>query len=299
VDDRAAPAEAIVIALDVEVTAGEFSLVVHEKVDARVLAVLGPSGAGKSTLLEALAGLRGQPAERRVGWVPQDVLLFPHLDVARNIVFGARKAIEEALDVLELRPLLQRSPTTLSGGERQRVALARALASDPEMLLLDEPLSAVDVAHRARIVPFLLGLGTPTILVTHDLGEATAMASHALLLRKGRVERVGTIGEAIGAAIAAVPDLDINNLFRQGDATYAIAADEIMIATKRPESISARNILSATIVNIVRVGSDAIVESSVDDQILRARVTSAAVESLGLKRGTQVFLVIKKQALRA
>lgn len=289
------------IALDADLRAGDFALSVHERVDARVLAVLGPSGAGKSTLLEAMAGLRGgaPPERRRVGWVPQDVLLFPHLDVEHNIRFGARASIDEAIDVLELRPLLKRSPLTLSGGERQRVALARALATDPKILLLDEPLSAVDVAHRARIIPYLRARDVPIVLVTHDLGEAAAMATHALVLRAGRVARVGRIGEAIATAITTVPDLHINNVFRQGDQTYSLAADEIILATKRPDSISARNILEATIERIDVVGDNAVVEVRALDQTLRARVTSAAVEALELKTEQAVFLVIKQQALRA
>lgn len=327
------------IELDLDVPLAGFSLVVKTRIDARVIAVLGRSGAGKSTLLEAMAGLRGRPTrgavildgvdlgavppeERRVGWVPQDTLLFPHLDVAGNIAFGARRATDELIDVLELGGLLHRAVETLSGGERQRVALARALARDPRILLLDEPLAAIDVAHRARIVPFLLRLRAemPIVLVTHDLGEAAAIASHALILGDGRVLSAGTMAEATRAAFAAVPELRVDNLLTgtvhegvltlaggavhvsrsdaEGAATYALSADEIIIATERPNGISARNVLAATVTTIESLGEDALVEVEAIGQRLRARLTDAAVESLSLAPGARVFLVIKSHAVR-
>jgi molybdate transport system ATP-binding protein len=322
------------IELDVQVHRGEFALAVRTKIDARAVAILGASGAGKSTLLEAIAIGRAHvvvngedlgslpPHQRRVGWVPQDAALFPHLDVAGNIAFGARVSIGDVLDVLELVPLLRRRVTTLSGGEKQRVALARALASDPRLLLLDEPLGAVDVAHRGRIVPFLLRLHAriPVLLVTHDLGEAAAIATHAVVLRGGRVDTVGRIGEATRALFSAVPDLRVDNLLagnvregvltlvdgstvavprgNDGDATYALAADEIMIATERPAAISARNVLDATIASMDAIGDDALVEVDALGQRLRAKLTDAAVDHLSLTPGKKVFLVIKTHALK-
>lgn len=322
------------IDLAVEVSRGEFSLQVVTSIDARAVAVLGASGAGKSTLLETIALGAGRvvvdghdlgalpPHQRRIGWVPQDVALFPHLDVAGNIAFGARVAIDDALDLLELRPLLRRSVTTLSGGEKQRVALARALATDPRLLLFDEPLAAVDVAHRSRIVPFLLRLHArvPLLLVTHDLGEAAAIATHALVLRDGRIDTVGPIAEATRALFAAVPDLRIDNLLvgrvsdgtltltngsplvvprgTDGDATFALPADEIMIATERPTAISARNVIEARVTTIDSLGGDALVEVDALGQRLRAKLTDAAVDHLTLQVGATVFLVIKTHALK-
>ncbi len=318
------------IELDLDVRRDDFALRVATTIDARAVAILGASGAGKSTLLESVALGSGRvivdgtdlsalpPHQRRVGWVPQEIGLFPHLDVAGNIAFGARVAIDEALDLFELRPLLRRSVTTLSGGERQRVALARALASDPRLLLLDEPLAAVDVAHRGRIVPFLLRLHArvPVLLVTHDLGEAAAIATHALVLRGGKLHSVGPITSALAAA---VPDLRVDNLLSgeardglltlasgdtiavprgaEGRATYALPASEIMIATERPAAISARNVIPAQIAAIDAVGDDALVEVDALGERLRAKLTDSAVDSLALTPGQRVFLVIKSHAL--
>jgi molybdate transport system ATP-binding protein len=312
------------------------SLVVRASLDARAIAVVGPSGSGKTTLLETIAGLRvarGRaivdgaslmelpPDERRVGWVPQEVALFPHLDVARNIAFGARGSVDDAIDVLELRPLLTRKPATLSGGEKQRVALARALATQPRVLLLDEPLAAIDVAHRARILPWLLRIRdaskVPIVHVTHDLGEAAAIATHAIVLRDGRVAASGTIAEAIGAA----PELALDNVIvgevreagvlsigkatiavprgdALGPAVYAIAANEIIVATERPNAISARNVIEATIARVSQTGDDALVELLAFEQTFRAKLTDAAVEGLSLEPAAAAFMIIKTHALR-
>lgn len=325
------------IELDLTVPLASFTLEVRAKLDARAIAIVGPSGSGKSTLLETIAGLRPSargrvvidgaalmelpPNERRVGWVPQEVALFPHLDVAANIAFGARGPVDDAIDVLELRALLSRKPATLSGGERQRVGLARALATKPRVLLLDEPLAAVDVAHRARILPWLLKVrdasNVPMLHVTHDLGEATALATHAIVLREGRVAAAGTIREAIGAA----PELALDNLIfgevtaagvlaigdftlsvprgdAVGAAVYAIGANELIVATEQPRGISARNVLDAMVTRVNIAGEDAIVELDALGTTLRAKVTAAAVDELSLAKAARVFLIIKTHALQ-
>src|SRR5260370_24117393 len=169
------------IEIDLEVPLARFVLRVAARLGGGVTAVMGPSGAGKTTLLEALAGLRrgargrvvlgGEtllattagaarpPEKRRVGYVPQDAGLFPHLSAIAHARFGARGAearVDSAISTLELRGVLDRYPAALSGGEKQRVALARALASDPHLLLLDEPLPALDVGLKERILPYLV-----------------------------------------------------------------------------------------------------------------------------------------------
>jgi len=210
-----------VIALDFTVVQGSFRLEMREQLASRITALFGPSGAGKTTVLDAVAGLR-RPAsgsvavgshllfasarginlpahQRRVGYVPQDVALFPHMDVRRNVLYGRREGQKLAVDVvmsmLEIEGLLDRSVAQLSGGERQRVALARALMSSPELLLLDEPLAAVDVERRRRILPYLERvrdqLAVPIIYVTHDVAEVRLLADHVVILDQGHVVRSG------------------------------------------------------------------------------------------------------------
>jgi len=195
--------------------------------DGAVLAVLGPSGSGKSTLLRAIAGLE-PTATGTVSWdgedltrVPthrrgfalmfQDGQLFPHLSVARNVgyplrlrrVRGAGARVAELLDLVGLSGYGDRLPATLSGGERQRVALARSLAADPRLLLLDEPLSALDAGLRERLAADLRGIlrraGTTAVMVTHDHDEAYAVADRLAVMRAGRVVQEGPIADVWAA----------------------------------------------------------------------------------------------------
>lgn len=212
------------ISLSLELPLDGFSLSVALELGGRSIALMGASGAGKTSLLEAIAGLRGSargtvqvdgepwlaggralPVEkRRVGYVPQDALLFPHLTVAQNVRFGVGvdlNAAEHAMERLEVRHLAERHPYTLSGGERMRVALARALAIRPRLLLLDEPLAAVDGELRGRIRPYLAAtraaLGGPMVFVTHSGEDARALADTVVLLERGRVVAVGAPGDVL------------------------------------------------------------------------------------------------------
>jgi molybdate transport system ATP-binding protein len=217
-----------VIALDVELEQGSFSLSARIELESRATALFGPSGAGKTTVLDTIAGLRtprrgtivvdgrvlfssepgvNLPAhQRRVGYVPQDVALFPHMNVRRNLLYGRHPtsrfalrgagpgespAIDRVAGMLEISRLLDRRVTELSGGERQRVALGRALMSGPSLLLLDEPLAAVDVPLRRRILPYLQRvrdeMNIPIVYVSHDREEIEALADTVVRLDGGRV----------------------------------------------------------------------------------------------------------------
>jgi molybdate transport system ATP-binding protein len=220
-----------VITLDFVLRQGDFRVEIHERVSARITALFGPSGSGKTTVLDAIAGLRtpasGQIAigsralfecgtvnlpshQRHVGYVTQDVALFPHMNVRRNILYGRRRGqklvLETVASMLEVTPLIDREISTLSGGERQRVALARALMSAPDLLLLDEPLAAVDLELRTRILPYLERvrdeLGVPILYVTHDRGEVHRFAEQVIVLNRGSVIRSGDPLTALGAAAA-------------------------------------------------------------------------------------------------
>jgi molybdate transport system ATP-binding protein len=206
-----------VIALDFTLHQGPFTLELREQLAGGITALFGPSGSGKTTTLDAIAGLR-RPASgrialgdrvlfdaskgvdlpphlRHVGYVAQDPALFPHMNVRRNVLYGRRPGqkleLEAVVRMLEVEDLLERRVPDLSGGERQRVALARALMSAPDVLLLDEPLAAVDVERRRRILPYLLrvrdDLGVPVIYVSHDRGEVDQLADRVIVLDEGRV----------------------------------------------------------------------------------------------------------------
>jgi molybdate transport system ATP-binding protein len=212
-----------VIALDIELTQGNFTLTAAVRLEARAAALFGPSGAGKTTILDAIAGLRtprrgsivingrvlfsaesriNLPAHKRqVGYVPQDVALFPHMNVRRNLLYGRHPGLSPDLGrvvgMLEIEPLLDRRVTALSGGERQRVAVGRALMSAPSILLLDEPLAAVDVPLRRRILPYLQRvrdeLKVPIVYVSHDREEVEALADVVVTLEHGRVSGVDKV----------------------------------------------------------------------------------------------------------
>ena len=183
-----------------------FTLEVSLAMRARTTALYGPSGAGKTSLLEVIAGLRAPasgrvlldgrdvtdtpPRLRRVGYVPQDDALFPHLSVRQNVFYGGGDR-PHVLEVLEIEPLLDRGVKRLSGGERKRVALARALLSNPEVLLLDEPLAGVGVELRTRVLDYLVRVRDefpiPMLYVTHQREELETLCEEMVVLERGRV----------------------------------------------------------------------------------------------------------------
>ncbi len=223
----------------VDVTLGDFDLDIDLNARAgRVTAVLGPNGAGKTTLLRCIAGtvaldagrieLDGTvldeppstlvaPQRRRIGEVHQDYLLFPHLSALENVAFGPRSAglhrvaaravARRWLARVGLADFAEARPRTLSGGQAQRVALARALACDPAVLLLDEPLAALDAGSRPQVrrdlARFLDEYAGVTILVTHDPADAFALADDVVVLERGRVVQAGELGDVMASASSA------------------------------------------------------------------------------------------------
>jgi molybdate transport system ATP-binding protein len=225
---------------------GEFSLAAELTAPARGISVIfGPSGCGKTTLLRCIAGLDHAsgnialtdvtwqdsarrffmpPHLRRAALVFQDARLFTHRNVAGNLDYAAKRSAiatarrNEIIDLLDIGPLLQRRCTTLSGGERQRVAIARALLADPQLLLLDEPLAALDADRKSEILPYLASLRTqlqlPMLYVTHNLDELLTLADHLILMRDGKIT-------AHGPAEQLLSNLD-STLARRDDASTVL-----------------------------------------------------------------------------
>jgi molybdate transport system ATP-binding protein len=340
------------IELDFEVPLEAFSLKVQLTSDARAIAVMGTSGAGKTTLLEALAGLRRRakgrmvvdaevlmdserglwlaPERRRVGYVPQDSMLFPHLTAEQNIRFAvaanAAGRVTEAIELLQLGSLLGRRPETLSGGERQRVALARALAIGPRLLLLDEPLAALDLELKGRIIPYLLKvrdeLKVPFLYVTHQPGEAQVLAEELVVLGRGavlsrgppaqlfssvlpqryenildgRVESIDPprlrLGSSLLLSIPHEPGLKVGA--RVG---LSVAADDVLVSTHPLKGISARNVFPATVTAMDALADAVWVRCEAGGVPWVAKLTAEAVKELPLENGSAVYLVLKTHSL--
>ena len=319
------------------------------------LVIAGPSGAGKSTVLRIVAGLlrprRGRvecagetwldtatrtavPAEaRRVGFVFQDHALFAHMSALDNVAYPlrGREGRRRAADLLErfgLRDRAAARPRELSGGERQRVALARALAREPQVLLLDEPLSALDATSRASaaqaITQAIRDAGAPALLVTHDFAEAAQLGDRVAVLDGGRIVQEGTAAELAAApASAFVADFTGTNVLagvarrgdggltlvdldgggtlasvdeRTGPVAVTVHPWEVSLSREQPEG-SARNHLTAEVVSVSPVGNRVRVGLAVP-QRLAAEVTEAAVQDLGLARGARVVVTFKAAATR-
>lgn len=356
----------IEIDLDVRIAFGSFDLQVDHRMPLEgIMGLFGPSGCGKSTLLRIISGLERSalgtilfgdevwqdaahgifvpPHKRGVGYVFQDVRLFPHLTVAGNLRYAEKRSrrtdneinIEGVVAALDLAPLLTRRPQSLSGGERQRVAIGRTLLTRPRLLLMDEPLAALDIKRKAEILPYIERLPqvfrVPVIYVTHSIDEVTRLAERMLVLASGRKITYGPVAAALerldlqpiagrfeaGVVLTArvtrhdlkyrLTHLDhhgkeivmpMADLAIGSDVRLRIRARDVALATKAPEGISIRNVLSGNIAEIVEEPDTAFAETTVDigGAKIRARVTRSAVAALALTPGKSIFVLFKSIA---
>lgn len=351
--------------VDIRHRLGTFSLDATFSSERGVTALFGRSGSGKTSVVRMIAGLMrpdagrisldGSPLvdasenifvprhRRRFGYVFQEARLFPHLTVRQNLNYGRWFApasersedIGQVVDMLGIGDLLARRPAKLSGGEKQRVAIGRALLSSPRLLLMDEPLAALDDARKAEILPYLERLRDetkiPIVYVSHSIAEVARLANHVVVMRDGKVDWSGAPGEVFsdpaaagsldrreaGALLEGTVDsiladhgltviaLKAGRLYVPGRSQATgrpvrvhIPARDVMLSTVRPEGLSALNILEG---RIDRIGEmkDGLLEIRVDcggDGIL-ARLTRLSFERLELQAGKPVFAVIKTVAL--
>lgn len=337
---------------------GALSLDVAFEAPDGVTALFGRSGAGKTSVVNAVAGLLrpdggrivlngrvlrdGESGTdvpihlRNVGYVFQDARLFPHLTVRRNLLYGAAsdRHLGRICDLLGLGDLLSRRPRSLSGGEAQRVAIGRALLSEPELLVMDEPLAALDVARKEEILPYLERLrdeaGLPILYVSHSVEEVARLATTLVLMESGRVVRAGPAAElfadpalspifgprAAGALLSGriaaqhedgLTEVSVSSgslflpetLGAPGDPLRVrIEAQDIMLALTRPERVSALNILSAEVTDLhTGQGPGVMVQLRAGDDLLLARITRRSAEALALAPGTACFAVLKSVAV--
>ena len=356
-----------VLSVAVDRRLGGFRLEAAFEAGAGVTAVFGASGSGKSTLLAAIAGAlrpdRGRIVAdgrvlfdsttgvdlameaRAIGWVFQDARLFPHLSVESNLRYGLTRARErphalslgEVAEVLGLQPLLARRPRDLSGGERQRVAVGRALLSQPRLLLMDEPLSALDAPLKAEILPFLDRLKArapmPIVYVTHAFSEVMRLADRLVVLEAGRVAAQGPLGEVLarpdlpllaGRADAAAaletvvsahhPERGLTRLQAAGTdlliplierplgarVRAVVLARDVMIAREEPKALSARNVLPVRIERLQPRADGSVLVTlafAQGDERLLSAVTRDAVDALALAPGAAVWAVLKSVAV--
>ena len=331
-----------------------------------VTALFGRSGCGKTTLINIIAGLTDAraafieldgatwvdsskglnvPAERRrIGYVFQDARLFPHYTVHGNLMYGAQRAptplaansFDDVVALLGLGSLLARRPGQLSGGERQRVALGRALLSQPQLLLLDEPLASLDVVRREEVLPYLERLrdnfSIPMIFVSHQYEDVLRLATHMVVMDAGRVTATGDVGavslspalqdivgpDAMGAVVegtvaavdsgTALADVLIGNgrlhvparTLRVGQTLRVqLLARDIILAVMEPRGLSVRNQLRGSVISITAAGNNDLVEVDVGGVTLLSRITGAATRELGLIAGAPVWVLVKAVSVSA
>jgi molybdenum ABC transporter, ATP-binding protein len=333
--------------------------------DHGITALFGPSGCGKSTVVNAIAGLlRGHEGRialdgtvlfdsarginlplraRRIGYVFQDARLFPHMRVRANLLYGFRRApkenrriaVDQVIDLLGISTLLDRYPAGLSGGERQRVGLGRALLAQPRLLLMDEPLAALDPERKADILPYIErlrdDLGLPVVYVSHAIEEVARLADMLVLMDAGRAVAIGPVVDVManldlfehvdefeGGAVLPVQVLGHDETYQLTRLGFAggelvvprvncplgrnirarIRARDVTLALSKPEAISALNVLPALISGVRREeGAYAEVQVMMAETPLVVRLTRQSVDRLGLQPGQSVFAIVKSVAI--
>ncbi len=304
--------------------------------------LMGPTGSGKTIVLESIAGLAQpdtgtveisgrdvtnvKPGKRGVGIVYQDSALFPHLTVRENILYGTRWAqkggmvISDLVEMLDLKPLLNRLPGKLSGGEKQRTALARALATNPSVILLDEPMSSLDPQFRNRLRRELKAIhtrtGTTFVMATHDFSDALSLGTAGAVVNCGKIEQQGDIDEiffkpatsfmasfvgmknvfpvkfrADKAVTSDDLEIALSGEFYQGQGHIAISPQSIVVSTEsRKGHTSERNHFQGQVTGVVREGYGYLLDVQCRSTVFSAVITPGALEELKLITGTEVWL---------
>ncbi|MCE2866262.1 MAG: molybdenum ABC transporter ATP-binding protein [Oxalobacteraceae bacterium] len=343
-------------------TRADFALHVDLQLPGRgVTALFGPSGCGKTTLLRCIAGLERASGslmvnehlwqdathftpthQRAIGYVFQEASLFPHLSVRGNLQYGMKRAsrngnvaIDPIIDLLGIRALLDRKPEGLSGGERQRVAIARALAVDPQLLLMDEPLAALDLKRKQEILPYLdrlqATLEIPILYVTHSPDEVVRLAHHLVVMDAGSVVASGELADTLsqldlpvklGQEAGVVIDSVVGSIESQwhltrmdfdggsvwirdpglalgAKARVRILASDVSLAREQPGKSSIQNVLQGQIDGMRDDEHPGLVlvRVKIGETALLARVTKRAVSELALKTGDTVWTQVKSVAL--
>jgi molybdate transport system ATP-binding protein len=349
------------IDVDIEQLLGTFHLEVKFAAEAPIVGLFGRSGSGKSSVINAIAGitksLRGSirindlflfdaarkidvpPEQRRVGYVFQDALLFPHMDVESNLLYGQRlrshqdRFIKEVrvVELLGLGALLRRKPRALSGGEKQRVAIGRALLAQPRILLMDEPLAALDVPRKTEVLDYIERLrdefNIPIVYVSHSVTEITRLADTVVVLSEGKCLAVGDVDEVMGrldlkpatGRYEAGSVLDTRVTAQHADdqlTTLAFAGGELIVphldaaigervrarirardvslTLRKPTDISILNVLPARVTAIdEETGPIVDVQLAVGGATLVARVTRRSFQLLGIRAGQELYALVK------
>lgn len=344
--------------IDIIKTQGTFTLQASAAVEGQRTGIFGQSGCGKSTLVHLVSGLlqpdRGEiilegetlfsstknislpPEQRRIAIVFQQAMLFPHLGVKANLMYGYKRCSavnrridpQAIIDVLQLEPLLKRGVNRLSGGEKQRVALGRAVLSNPRLLLMDEPLSALDDALRFQIIPYLKSVsaefGIPYLFISHSVLEMQLMTDRILVMKEGKITEETTPDQLARNRMAGSQTGYINLLPLQnpvaenglysypwgngnllisdgqpgGSSLFELTSRDIILFKQHPEAISARNLLKCNVKELFHSDGRVGVVLSVNNETLVAEIVRSAAEELEITEGSTLFAAIKASSFR-